>query len=237
MKILHYPDESVISLRAIGIKQSKGQYILITEDHCIPNKNWTQKIETFLNGSEEQLIGGTVLNGSDLSCWDRANYWITFCRFTSPSSKNKFSPCIANLAFKRSFIVSNALAPGEIEMLIAQRSQQEKLIPNIGNPVHHIQSHGSINTIAMHYHNGRSCTGITRNLLSKTQRIFKFLKILALPLWLLSITSKSIWQNYRSNKFNPLSDTPLVLILIFSHTAGELCGLLFGAGKSPQKLK
>ncbi|AIY64598.1 glycosyltransferase family A protein [Pseudoalteromonas piratica] len=234
IKAIHFKNKSVIELRAIALKLAIGKYIFFTEDHCIVNPHWVENIETFFDDNTNiGIIGGNVINGSQFTTWDRANYWMTFNNYLTTSRAKKFSPCIANLAIRESMISNQYLAAGELEALIGQL---DFTAINIGNPVTHVQSHGTYKTLLIHFHNGRACVGLVRYKYKGLKLPLKIAKILMLPCWLTFQVTSNIAVSRSSNKFTFLPDTIIILMLIICHTLGELTGLLFGPGESPQNL-
>ncbi|MFY8350443.1 glycosyltransferase family A protein [Pseudoalteromonas sp. SSM20] len=236
IRIFNHPNKSVLDLRAIGLHLAYGKYVAITEDHCMVNNNWISNIESFLDQNiKSNIIGGNIYNGSQESTWDRANFWMTFNNFLATSKTKSFSPCIANLAIRKNPIVSQHFDAGEFEEYLAQKSKIKKG-DNIDNPVFHIQSHGTYKTVVKHFHNGKACVGLIRNKFKGIKFLFKIVKIFILPFWLVFQITGNILLARKDNRLKLLPDTLVILILIISHTIGELAGLLFGAGESPYQL-
>jgi len=100
---------SLPELRTLALDRSRGDFIVVTEDHCVPSKTWLiSMLRAFQNAPQETVaVGGPVENG----VCDTALDWATFlceysgfvgpiCPGTAPSS----SVPGMNVAYRRSII-------------------------------------------------------------------------------------------------------------------------------------
>ena len=98
---------SLPELRTLAFESSRGEFIVITEDHCVPPKNWLASIlETFKIAPEGTVaIGGAVENGVCDSVLDWATFLFEYSAFVPPIHSG---PTLAlpgmNVAYRRSCI-------------------------------------------------------------------------------------------------------------------------------------
>lgn len=75
------PQMSLPELRTLALDRAKGNYIIVTEDHCVPSDNWLASIaQAFIEAPEgTAAVGGCVENG----VFDTSLDWATFfCEYS-----------------------------------------------------------------------------------------------------------------------------------------------------------
>ena len=74
-------DTSLPVLRTMALEQATGQYIIVTEDHCVPSSNWLHSFaNTFdMAPTNTVAVGGCVENGVDETSLDWATF---FCEYS-----------------------------------------------------------------------------------------------------------------------------------------------------------
>ena len=107
-----YPDVTIIecpsttdlpTMRTLATRQAAGDFVLVTEDHCVPPRDWLKQFaRAFAEHPEASAIGGSVVNGVT----DTALDWATFlCEYApmSPPIKSGPTPNLAgmNVAYRR----------------------------------------------------------------------------------------------------------------------------------------
>ncbi|MEO8135849.1 MAG: glycosyltransferase [Betaproteobacteria bacterium] len=105
---LHACDRSTTlpEMRAQALAESRGQLILVTEDHCVPQSSWLRDFKTVLEEHPSaSVIAGCVENGVT----DRALDWATYlCEYASfaPPIEEGFGATLAgmNVLYKRSVL-------------------------------------------------------------------------------------------------------------------------------------
>lgn len=70
-------------LRSRGIREANGDIIALTEDHCVPAKNWFSTILSS-HDSENIVVGGAVENASKESITDWAVYFFEYSTYMNP---------------------------------------------------------------------------------------------------------------------------------------------------------
>jgi Glycosyl transferase family 2 len=100
-------ETSLPELRTLAFERARGDYIVITEDHCVPPDNWLASIfEAFRVAPEGTVaVGGAIENG----VCDTALDWATFlCEYAAYVPPIQSGPARAlpgmNVAYRRSAI-------------------------------------------------------------------------------------------------------------------------------------
>ncbi len=84
LKVLKYQNpRSVPYLRSWGIREANGDIIALTEDHCVPAKNWFSTILSSHN-SENIVVGGAIENAAKESITDWAVYFFEYSTYMNP---------------------------------------------------------------------------------------------------------------------------------------------------------
>ena len=94
---------SPIDLAARAVTSARGEFILLTEDHCVPDSEWVASLTRTLqrNGS---AVGGAVdpLDPETMTTFDWAFYYVDFYRYQTPLTAgiaDGLSEC--NVAYRR----------------------------------------------------------------------------------------------------------------------------------------
>lgn len=233
------PGSDVFSLRAAAVARAKGLIIALTEDHVVPVEGWHAEILAAHKRHPELAVGGAMLNGSREKMVDRANFLMTFCTFIAPQPHrhaHRVSPP-ANLSYKREVLDKYELEQGTLEFDVGTdvfRSGQMVLDDNV--KVFHIQSHGVRSTHSAHFHNGRTTGAMLPRPPGRRSAVREALRRWSLPFWLIRTVVGTTWQkpDYRRDL---ITSWPFVITLAFTHSIGEVVGVLFGAGDSPLHLE
>lgn len=69
--------------RALGIQKASGEFVMLAEDHCLPDPDWTQAI---LDRIEEgwDAVGPALRPGNRGSCWPEASFLIGYGEWMEP---------------------------------------------------------------------------------------------------------------------------------------------------------
>ncbi len=231
IRILHLAGADVFALRAAGIAAAQGTIIAVTEDHCQLPDDWCTRIrDQFTADPALEVLGGAVVNGSEASVMDRANFCMTFARL-SPRALHALTPCISNVAVRRC-VLPAAPEPGWFELSFLPASTQSvKTVMCSELVVTHVQSHGFLRTPLVHFHNGR-VTGAYR---------VKFKTLLGRggPF---RIANREMRSHLRATRkaLQAAGEEPHVLILVqllaHAHAIGCVVGAHWGPGESARHL-
>jgi hypothetical protein len=240
VRVLALTGESVFALRALGVQAARGDVIAITEDHCSVPGDWCERLVATHAAYPDRLgVAGAVDNGSRRRLSDWANFFLTFGAYAPPllPQSDRAMP-IANASFKREAL-DGAPAPlptGWLEFDHGGRLLRDgQIVFDDQAVVFHIQSPGMIGMLRAHFHNGRSTTGLVRDELGDAERRHRARLTLRLPWVLLRQTILHIWPKRAYRRAFVLS-FPMTMLVCSAHAAGELTGLLRGAGRSPFQL-
>jgi len=69
--------------RAIGVRHATGDYIMLAEDHCLPDPDWAQAILTRLE-EDWDAVGSALRPGNRTSCWTEASFLIGYGEWMTP---------------------------------------------------------------------------------------------------------------------------------------------------------
>jgi hypothetical protein len=238
--VVHAAGASIFELRSRATEAARGSIVAWTEDHCRPANDWCRRIlAAHAEQAEAIAIGGAIHNGSTASVVDWANFLTTFAPFLPPLDVTRIGrvPAAANVSFKRTAIVPALPAPGATEFRALPhwwKMRRVRFDERIA--VHHVQSWGLWGTAAAHFHNGRSTTGLPVRRLPLARRLARALLCVALPAEMIRtvvlplVPKPAAWMPL-------LKSLPLIALLSGFHAAGELAGLVSGAGSSPHRLE
>lgn len=231
---------SVFDLRARGAVAASGEIVAFTEDHCVPEPSWCAEVlAAHRRAPDAAVVGGAVVNGSTSTLTDWANFLMTFAEYLPPlgPAPGARVPLAANLSFKRSALPAEAPPPGWIELELLPRLCREGRVALSDAPrVGHVQSHGVLGTPVVHFHNGRSTTGLRSHRSSNGELAREVVRHAWHPFQLWRETLAAV----RARPGLPLRaklSLPAVLGLALCHSAGEVVGLLRGPGDSPRRLE
>src|SRR5262245_28363601 len=98
---------SLPELRTLAFESARGDYIVVTEDHCVPPKDWLASIfEAFRVAPVRTVaVGGAIENGVCDTALDWATFLCEYSAFVSPirSGPTTVLPGM-NIAYRRSAI-------------------------------------------------------------------------------------------------------------------------------------
>lgn len=227
-------------MRAVAIQQSSGDYLVITEDHCIAPENWlTGIVEAHDSGYE--VIGGAVENGSVHRLIDWAVFLCEYSSFMPPLANGE-TPFITgnNTSYKRSVIekVDKSLLTNYWEYFLQKELWQSGVrflsVPSL--IVSHEKEFGFFYFLAQRFHYSRSFAAMRKTKSSFTQQLIYLLFTPVLPFHLIWRIAKNVRQKKRNYREFLLS-LPFLLIFMCSYAMGEFAGQLFGAGNSLAKVE
>ena len=226
---------TVFSLRALGLAAARGEVVALTEDHCVPSEDWVQ---SFAHGLLEEhpdvsAAAGATLNGSWESPFDRANFLMTFAETLPPLDVPQLTrlPPPSNVAIRRSAAVEAAGRPGALELELLPRLWAEgDFVLHRDAVVTHFQSRGPLETLAIHFANGRASAGLTGSL----ARDRSLLDWITQPAGFVRPVVRAL-----AGKGRLRSEWAAVVILgalAVSHLAGEAVGRVRGPGRAAHAL-
>ncbi len=230
----------VPELRAIGMKAAGGDFLIVTEDHCIAPANWFSEFQT-AHEKGYAVIGGAIENG----CQRRLIDWATFlCEYSA------FMPPIAagetefvagnNVSYKRTVIeqIPDDIKTNYWEYFLQAELRRKNInflaVPSI--VVNHKKEFDFFYFLSQRFHYSRSFAAMRRRKSSVAQQIFYLFYAPIAPFHL----TWRIVQNVRRKKRNRrelLLSLPMLFIFMLVYAFGEFIGQIFGGGNSLSKVE
>lgn len=97
-----------LELAARAIHESHGELILLTEDHCIPDRDWVRTL-CDAQRPDRAAVGGAVETDTGASPVDWAFYYVDFFRYMSPvQAGSSRTLTVCNVSYQRSRLVEIA---------------------------------------------------------------------------------------------------------------------------------
>lgn len=226
------PGESIFGLRARACQEALGDVLVFTEDHCAVEPGWISAHWNFHRDHPDvHFAGGPILNGSTKPVMAEANFLAVFACFLSEEAFKTSGRCpvVASCSFKRGILAAYGGETAELEYRLLPSIPRDRMAFIPAAAVKHFQWHGTWNTIAAHFHNGRSGAGIEKAKFSLSRTI-RHCRILFKEA--LRSMDVSGWQHPQPRlvKF-------CLATLILSHGVGLWFGSHFGEGSSPSYLE
>jgi hypothetical protein len=238
MSIHHVAGGSIFDCRAAALSLASGGIIAFTEDHCMHPPDWCERIlRTFALRPDLLLLGGAVANGSTRRIDDLMNYWTTFAPY-APGQVTARQPCIAQFIVKASAI-DRPLKPGEMEYEFTEklRDVDGAIYVDPDLIVRHEQSHGLLNTFAVHFHNGRATGGLSpRRRGNRDLTLARSSRYAGGDLIAHFKRSKAAFRAGKQPFRIRVAYLMMILPLIVAHGIGAWVGYRKGPGVSPHRL-
>ena len=233
---------SVFQLREIAYRESRGEIVAGTEDHCRVAPGWCRRIlELHAAHPEAAVIGGALENGTTGSLIDWAAFIVTQAPAVAPlpSGPVQRTTGAANVSLKRRAVerLPSHDGFGVIEMFDTAEvaPDGETLLQDDSLVVLHDQSLGVVGTSSIEYHNGRALGGFRRRFMTGPD----WARVAGAGLLPLVRTARMV--SLASRKQIPrrslIAAIPWIVWLEYCTGAGQLVGYAFGPGDSPSRLR
>jgi glycosyltransferase involved in cell wall biosynthesis len=238
--IAYEEQQSVARLRAAGIKRAKGRIIAITEDHCIPAKNWFQMIIQAHQVFDFPAIGGAVDNGAANSLVDWAAFFCEYSNYISPVPQGVVHDLPGpNVSYKREALegAGELLAEGYRETFLHQHFEAQGLTlwSEPGLVVWHKKHFTVGGFLKERFHYGRWFAGMRGSQVGPLKRLFYLVFSPALPFLLAVRLGRRVLS--RGRHFRPfVLSFPLLFVFLITWALGEGLGYAFGPGNSEDEL-
>ncbi len=245
----HFPRVELIKLsapcgipemRAVGMAQARGEFLAITEDHCIVPENWLAEIVK-AHESGYQVVGGAVENGSPARLIDWAVFLCEYSAFMSPIAGGESEFITGNnTSYQRSLIeqADESLKKDYWEYFLQDELKALGIkflsVPSL--VVSHKKEFGFLYFLSQRFHYSRSFAAMRKRKSSAARQIIYLLYTPVLPFHLIWRIARNVQRKRRNRKEFFLS-LPLLLIFMSSYALGELAGQLFGSGNSLFKVE
>ncbi|MBS1954097.1 MAG: hypothetical protein JST89_07925 [Cyanobacteria bacterium SZAS-4] len=244
LKIVEHPASgSIPSLHGIGIAQSCGDLIAITEAHTTFAKNWFDTAISVARASSDAAIGGAVEPGTALSSVDFALYLCDYVQFALPFETGSSDDLPGNnIVFKRKML-DQYLSGKDLSndgfwktFFCHELIEKGERLSRHSSMVAYYNRHLSFNAVMeRRYHHGR-CFGAMRSTdFDAGKKALYLASCAGLPLILMSrLIQKVAKKRFLVGRF--LRVYPICKLIICAWVAGEYCGMAAGANGSCDKL-
>ena len=234
------PGASVYELRALAMKQTSGEIIALTEDHCRVGADWCVRIlEAHREYPDAGVIGGAVENGATHSLIDWASFFYANGTAMPPLPRGECKQITQlNLSYKRRAISAAVRPAGQMEWTINEdlRRHGERLVADGRIVVSHDQSIGFLGTCLLHFHGSRVVAGFRRGRIGKPELIVRLLACAAMPPLLFArVLGTVLAKRRRLGRF--VASSPLLGLLVCLRAAGACAGFITGAGDSARYVR
>ena len=81
--IANFGQRTPLELASRAIQATRGDIVLLTEDHCVPAPDWVRSMMSELRDGRA-AVGGVVDIGADATPTDWAFYFVDFFRYADP---------------------------------------------------------------------------------------------------------------------------------------------------------
>lgn len=243
---IQYPTITILSasprvpitvLRSLGIRQAKGDVVVVTEDHCVPDTNWLAVIEQHMERTACAIVGGPVENASTRRVRDWAAFLTEYVSVLAPASPSVEQVLLPgnNVAYRRDIALGlcEVLDQGRWESFYHQQLMEDgaKLSYERTMVVYHRRPFDVRYFISQRYYYCRSFAAMRAQTFSRSKRLaFGFASVLLPPLLVfrglrIIIGKRRLFRRY-------LACLPLIVVYVTVGAAAEMVGNFFGDGGS-----
>jgi len=229
-------------LRSIGIRKAKAAVVVTTEDHCLFNEDWYERILRAHRNYHHPAIGGAVENGSREHLVDWAAYICEYGKFMLPFTSGPVCDLPGpNVSYKRDVLekaCGDLLDQGVWENIIHERllSLGMELRTDSSIVVYHTKTFGFWEFLIQRYHFGRSYAAVrAAHAPLSTRLLFVVISPFLPPLFLWRYAKYFFGRRRFIKEF--IKALPLQAIFAVIWSIGEFFGYAFGEGDSSQRVK
>ncbi len=245
-----YPDVRLYSfaerltipeLRAAAIAHSRGDLVVMTEDHCVPAEDWYARIVEAHQQHSAVAIGGTIENAAVDRMVDWAAFLCEYSSFVGPLPAGVVHDIPGpNVAYKRAALeqMQDLLDEGRWETFLHARLEERgfELYRDPSIVVFHRKFFGLGEFLSQRYHYGRGFAGMRMQGAPISRKVlFAAGSPILPPLILWRLGSRLFGR--RRHRVIFLRALPLLALFTLSWSLGELIGYLLGPGDSLEKVE
>ncbi len=229
------PDTTIPVLRAMGIEASRGEVVLVTEDHCIPSAVWMAR------GAASIAAGSSIAGGPVENVWpSRLRDWAAFLTEYSgvvrPAGEG-ISNVIPgnNVAYRRdaALEIARYLSDGLWESFALEQicAGGHRTAFDRDMIVYHRRPFDFMYFAGQRFHFCRSWAGMRRRSIPRLARAAHAAGSVLLPfiLWGRSWRNLSVRKRFTA-RFAVCA--PLIFFYFCAGAAGEMLGYAMGSGQS-----
>jgi hypothetical protein len=245
VRLLRFPPEtSLPALRTEALVAARGRYTVVTEDHCVPARDWLAQIVSAFAREEADVVavGGTVVNGLAQRWLDRATFQCEYGNYLPPRKSGPDTDLPGmNVAYVRQRLLAldrKALVGGFWETTIhpALLRQHARLVFANGVRVAHCKHFGLTEFLEQRFLYSRYYAGNRFGQVAWARRVAALLFSPLLPILLLWRFQRSALRRCRYwDEF--ISLAPLLTLFALVWAIGEMAGYTLGPGDALARLE
>lgn len=230
----------VPELRAIGMKQASGEFLVITEDHCIAPENWFSQFQT-AHEKGYAVVGGAVENACRESLTDWATFLCEYSSFMPPINAGETEFVAGNnVSYQRTAIekIDDDIKKNYWEYFMQTELRRMNInffaVPSI--IISHKKEFGFFYFLSQRFHYSRSFAAMRRRKSSVSQQIIYILYAPIAPFHLTWRIVQNVLRKKR-NQRELLLSLPMLFVFMLVYAFGEFVGQIFGSGNSLSKVE
>ena len=227
-------------LRAIGLSNAAGETVAITEDYCVPARNWCMEIVRAHEHGYD-VVGGAIENGSSDTLVNWAAFFCEYSERMMPvQDGNSGSLAGNNSSYKRNIFerIDESLVQNYWEYFLHRELKRLEVkmrsVPTI--VVYKKKEHLFTPFMRQRFHFSRSFAGMRGSLMPLPRRVFYAVSCPILPLLMTWRIAREVIRKKRF-VYKFVKSLPLLSLFMVSYAGGEASGYLFGAGSSLEKVE
>jgi hypothetical protein len=237
-------ETSLPKLRARALECARGEYIVVTEDHCVPPKHWLASILEAFDAAPKGTVavGGPVENGVADSALDWATFLCEYSAFVGPVP-NGPAPSLPgmNIAYRRSALIElgrEVLTSGFWETTVHPLFTQKNLLLYQSNSIQ--ISHKKKFSLRLFVHQrflySRYYAGLRLSRLTPMARLLVSVLTLGLPALLLLRIGRNLMAKKRLIPQFARA-LPYLTVFVVIWACGELVGYVMGPGDALSRIE
>ncbi|MGI8470333.1 MAG: glycosyltransferase [Pyrinomonadaceae bacterium] len=241
VKLIEIPaPRGIPEMRFIAMNRARGEFLAITEDHCIAPENWLARMSEAHDAGYE-IVGGAVENMSRKRLIDWTVFLCEYSAFMPPIANGEVDFVTGNnTSYRRSTLekLDESLLKNYWEYFLQAELKQNgvKFFSASSIVVNHKKEFGFLYFLAQRFYYSRSFAAMRKQKSTFAEQVLYVLYTPFLPFH----QTWKIFQNVRRKNRNYREfflSLPIMLVFMMSYALGELTGYLFGAGKSLLKVE
>ncbi len=235
---------SLPELRTKALDVAKGDYIIVTEDHCVPSDNWLASMEQAFQDAPDGTVavGGCVENGVCDTALDWATFLCEYSYFLDPIEEGESTVLAGmNVAYRRSILTDidrDLLTRGFWETTVHPVLLEKgfKLYSSNRIKLYHSKKFSLVLFLKQRFIYSRYYAGSRFHKRQWMKRVMMCGATLALPVVLIF---RHRQQLKTKGRFVAESKQAIPYLMLFYTVwaVGEMVGYLFGSGDSLERIE
>ena len=234
------PETSIPAMRRKAVEISRGKYIFLTEDHCIPRPDWIKRLMEVIEQGYD-AAGGSIANEAGMRWAGRVAFIFEYSGFVLPlEPRDTWALPGNNIAYRRDAIerARDAIAAETWEYFWHRSMEacgmKARMEPSV-TMIHDLPI-GAGQFMLQRYYYSRSFAAVRASTLSLPARALHLVATPVLPLLFLCRLGRNCMAK-PSMRGEFLISLPLLAFYAFVAALGEAAGYLAGPGTSLGKVR